>query len=328
MKAKMTLMFVLALSAVSVLAGPDLTGVDESFSPERLMDKVARRFERQTPVLTLRFDIIYRFLFLELFRAAEAVVCTSEGVWTTEDGRRIPVYMMRINIDTVEGADEKKEDQRVYIHDRIAAVLTRDDVSTLLYVRYANQFMNPVFGRSKTNHALKIYDLQDGDLDCFHYNFETRESESGLQNGDDLARQGREVSVLLKLVSAIYHGDRPHVETKTSPRIMVDMDGVVTPYAADSRPSECPIDWLPEDIETIEINLQPAPEATVKRGRINFWLTSLSELAGAKGENALIEHALRSPRWSMAPLMADYYMGLGRIRGKLTSLELGDLLFD
>jgi len=242
-----------------------------------------------------------------------------EGLWTNSlTGVLVPAYHINLAIDSLE-KPEARAKTRLVMHDSVDCVLTRPTVDTILYVRQADEVINPLLGRRTVNQHVDIYDFQSGRLDYYHHNHATDLIKTNMSGREDFDRQGREIAFLMQTMGRVYRGDTPHLNRKNSPTIYVDSYGKATQFFLQTSMERRSAELVRSKVPAIRADLlQTEGESAF----LSMWATSFDEMARGMKDDLLIQRAKESPDWSMVPLMADYDLVLGCIRSTLTGMLL------
>ena len=311
----LTTVVVAGLTAGSILA----------VTPEEREAELLTHFTATDPTVVVKYSLEYRLGGIRLMRVAQSEVRTTEGLWTTPGNpTNIPVFYMEATIDTYDQADDARR-KRISIHDRMVCVLTNPDADTLVYVRAADQYFNLPFSSTTSIKHLKVYNLESGSMDYYHEDYLHGVTNTILSGSTNLIQQGREVALLMKMMSAVYAKQAPHVVFTNSPKIFVDVDETVQPFVAQSRFCDSPVKIEGIRPDSLRVDVKPAPGIKIKRGgHLTIWITSLRELArGLQGE-PLIRAASESPSWSIIPLMFQYDLRIGSMYGIIRDIHVAE----
>ena len=306
----------------AIAAGAALmAGLIQAAEPEERIDAFRAQFDPTKPTVVVRYGLEYRFKSIRLIRVAQGVIRTTEGVWhSPAAGTNRPAFFMEASIDTYDQATGRRK--RVSIHDHMVSVLTNPDADTLLYIRSADQRMNPIFGQRRSSRHLKVYDLECGNMDYYHEDYLRGLTNSVLNGSTNLMRQGREVAGLMKLMSAVYLREQPPVTFTNSPTIYVDMDAEVRPFVAQTRFSQVRTAITDGRMPGLRVDVKTSPECKGAHGRLITWITSLRELSAKVKDADLIKAADESPPWSIVPLAFEYDLTIGCLYGAIQEIHV------
>lgn len=313
----------LRLSGIAALAG--LLAVLGA-TPGRAASAPGRewieRFTPTRPTLTARYEVAYRFLCFRLARVGTATLRATSGRWRHGvTGRKIPAYLVELTLRT-HNYRQSPEKCRVYVNDRLMAVLATPDFNTLVYLKHSDERFNPLFGHDRRTHTLHVYDLEAGRLDFYQRDFLTGAVQTNFTGAVDLASQGEAVRAALQTLAEVFYGRRPPLTARSDFRVHANLDGRAVPLAATTRRADAPLRLLGRRWPSLQVELQPAPEAgPVKWDEFTAWLVPFREVAAAARWEVMDDLAARTPEWSMLPLAADFGLGLGWLRCSLAEIS-------
>lgn len=288
------------------------------------VESLTDRFVPVRETLLLEYDVTYRILFIKLMNVACARVETTEGLWSGQGlnaGTANPVYFVRVRIRS-HNADEPEPGGMFYMDDTILAVVTRDDLNALIYVKRTRESMRPMLGPRKQADALTVYDLEHGDVRVCREDYLAGTVQTNLAGIPDLTAQGHRIAAILKKISAIYHGREAHISHDSDFRVYADVDGKGTPFTVRTTLTRAPLSLWDHNWHVIRAEVRPAPDVGHSKARdFTLWAVSLSDMADASGNTALQDTAAISPSWSMTPMVLDYELALGYIRCSLRTVR-------
>ena len=291
-------------------------------SYDEARDELKRDFIPTKETVVLKYEVVYKLMFIKLLKLASAVIKTTEGDWIREsDGTRIPVYLIEVSLNTLEDPDEKRK--RISLHDRFAAILSRDPVETICYMRNADQYFRPFFSNPTINHHFEVYDFQGDQLDFFYVNEETGEIVTNVTENAKIAQQGREISELLRVMSSVYYGETELLNYTNSPKVFIDINRKATPFVLRTIRDNINARPLNKPIEALQVSAIPE-EAIEDQRLFELWTASLMSVAECTDNERFQEIAAESPSWSMTPLLMDYDLKVGYIRCRFSDIELID----
>jgi hypothetical protein len=312
-----------AAALAGFLAAGAWGGAGAGISEDNLAS-LTEHFEPRKPTVILHYEMAFRLLFLELMQVAEARIEATEGLWTnTRTGEKTPACFIHLHLFSPHYDDPDRE-ERVQINNRVLSVVTMPEMDTLVYSKRTEERINPFFKKPTEYRNVHIYDLQDGEMSFYTRNFLTGEVSTNLDAAADFAGQGKEVATVLEMMSDIYYGRRRMISPDSDFRIHVNIEGTAIPYAADTEIDETPAEILGERRKALRVVIEPAREAPrgVKKKKFMLWTAPLCDLAEIADHDVLRELACAAPRWGMAPLVANFGLSLGYIRGTLTAIEV------
>lgn len=271
----------------------------------------------------MHYDISYRFLFLRIARLAAGRIDTTEGLWRNRaTGERVPVMLSEFDTHTMDREDEERRRARMSIHNTIFSVLTTPRLDTIYYVKRRDEHINPLFGAESRARFLEVYDLESGLLRFFRRDLLAGTETTNLVGTTDIARQGREIATMLRTMSDVFYGGRNLLGKEDGFRVYVNIEGVVTPFLVTTVLSETPMPIMGRRIPALRVDVEPAPKAHGRGRNVTIWMTSLKELAARVGAPELVALAAENPSWSMVPLVADYGLAIGYMRGHMTDIRI------
>jgi hypothetical protein len=304
------------LAALALVARGIAAPADLPDSPDALRG----RFVPAKPTIVVKYNVSYRFLFLTISRLACGTVEATEGLWRKQDGSSLPAALLEMAVDTPDRREAGRRD-RMSIHNRILSVLTMPDLDSLVYMKDADEILNPLFGSESRNRYVEVYDFEGGALRFRRIDALKETVQTNLVGASDLVRQGKEIPIMLKIMSAVYNGQRAMLTHDTAFRIHVNIDGVVTPFGVVTRRDDTPVRLLGQRLPALRVDVSPAPEAHGRGRTLELWTASFADVADYTGDTFLIRCADEAPDWNMIPLVADYGLAIGYVRGYMTSLS-------
>lgn len=289
---------------------------------KKLLSSIEQRFQQEGPTVVVEYDLDYRFLFIKLMNLATARVETSKGAWlNSATGRRQKARYVKANIDSND--DPESEDRgRVSTHREIFALFDMPEVETLLYVKKANEYVNPLFKTPKKAKYREVYDLQHDPLRFIRRDYLNDKVQTNLVGATELARQGEEIATTLQIISDVYAERREMLDEDSDVIIDVNIDGVVTPFEIITEKDNAPVRIDDEKVECLKAVIRPTEEADGRGRKAIVWAISFRDLAKLKDDADLMKVAEATKQWSMAPVAADYGLALGYIRASLKSITL------
>lgn len=285
------------------------------------LDRFAKKFDPLKPSVMIRYNVVYRFLGIKLIKVATATAVATEGQWEVPGKGKTPAFCVEAYLDTLEKKGEESR-KRVAIHDRMLVALSNPALDTYVFVRRANQYFNPLLGSARVVNHMKIYDMQSGKLEYGFEDYLTGVTNATLQGPFDLAKQGKEVAQLMKLMSAIYSGASGLVSFDTSPTIYADMDGTVREFKAKTSFERSPTILGGKRPRSLKVDLRTAKDSVGRPGRLVMWVISLSDAAAILNDERLKCSAETSPEWCMMPLAFDYDLALGSLFGEISEISV------
>ncbi len=306
------------LAAVAITCGP---GLSQEWDKTLLTD-IDERFKKEGPTVVVEYDLDYRFLFIKLMKLATARVETAEGSWLNSvTGRRQKARYIKANIDSDD--DPESEDRgRVSTHREIFALFDMPEVETLLYVKKANEYVNPLFKTPKKAKYREVYDLQDDPLRFIRRDYLNDKVQTNLVGATEIARQGEEIASTLQILADVYAERREMLDEDSDVIIDVNIDGVVTPFEIITEKDNAPVRINEEKVKCLKAVIRPTKEAEGRGRKAIVWAISFRDLAKLKDDADLMKVAELTKQWSMAPVAADYGLALGYIRASLKSITL------
>lgn len=286
------------------------------------IERLGMCFEPAKPTLSLSYDVDYRLLFLRIARLARATVQSTEGTWRNQvSGEALPAYLIRFQFDTLDEA-ESRERGRISIHRTILIALRRDDLDTIVYAKLADEFLNPLFVARQETRYFELYDFQPGTLRFRRRDFLTGAVQTNLAGGFDPSRQGREVGTTLRTLADVYAGRRAALTFRDAFTIYVNISGVATPFAMTTAREDLKLDFVDGPLPALKADLLPTPEAGNRGKPVALWSVPFGQIArqvDARRFEAAIPDA---PDWGMVPLIADYALAIGYVRGRLNGIDV------
>jgi len=288
-------------------------------------DEVLGRFVPLHPTLTLTYKVRYRFLFLNLMNVAKVEIDCTEGKWpNAASGEWVFANLVELRIHTLDDPSAAKRN-RISIHRRIATVLDSDkDQDTIVYMKEADEFLNPVFGSVSRTRFFEMYDMQYEPLRFQRRDLLKGTTQTNLVGDFELAGQGEEVGSMLRMVSAVHHGRKPMLDENSDFRLFVNIDGIVTPFSVTTERTETPRPVLGQTHPCLRARVRPAPEAEGRGNQVYLWAVSFAELAEFLEKKELAEMTERVSDWHMLPLVAEYGLAMGALRGHLSRVRVRD----
>jgi hypothetical protein len=306
--------------AAFLLTLPGIAPADEW--DKALVRQVEDRFTPTQPAILVDYDIDYRFLFIKLLSLARANVRAVKGTWlNSATGEKQKALLLKAKIDS--GDDPESEDRRrVSTHRHITAVLKMPEAETLVYIKKADEYVNPLFKNPKEAKYREIYDMQSGQLRFIRRDYLNDTVQTNLVGAQNLARQGEEIATTLKIISDVYHGRREMLDKETDVTVDINIDGVVTPFRITTEKDEAPVRINDEDLPCLRTVIRPTEEAEGRGSKAIVWAMSFRDLAEIKGDPELMAVAETTKKWSMVPLAADYGLALGYVRAGVTGVTV------
>lgn len=288
-------------------------------------DDILGRFVPLHPTLSLTYKVRYRFLFLNLMNIATVEIDCTEGKWPNEvSGEWVNANLVELRIHTLDDPSAEKRN-RISIHRRIATVLDSDkDQDTLVYLKEADEFLNPVFGSVSRTRFFEMYDMQYEPLRFQRRDLLQGTLQTNLVGDSELSGQGEEVGSMLRVLSDAHHGRQPMLNDSSSFRLYVNIDGVVTPFSVSTERARTPHAVLGGTHPCLKARVRPAPEAKGRGSQVLLWAISFAELAQFLEKKELAEMTERVSNWHMLPLVAEYGLAMGALRGHLSRVMVLD----
>lgn len=307
-----------ALAAVAITGG---AGLCHEWDKTLLTD-IDERFKKEGPTVVVEYDLDYRFLFIKLMNLATARVETAEGTWLNSvTGRRQKARYIKANIDSDD--DPESEDRgRVSTHREIFALFNMPEVETLLYVKKANEYVNPLFKTPKKAKYREVYDLQHDPLRFIRRDYLNNKVQTNLVGATEIARQGEEIASTLQIISDVYAERREMLDEDSDVIIDVNIDGVVTPFEIITEKDKAPVRFKDKKLKCLKAVIRPTKEAEGRGKKATVWTISFRDLAEFKDDSELGKVADTTKTWSMVPVAADYGLALGYIRASLKRITL------
>jgi len=288
-------------------------------------DEILGRFVPLHPTLSLTYKVRYRFLFLNLMNVARVEIDCTEGKWPdAASGEWVFANLVELRIHTLDDPSSGRR-SRVSIHRRIATVLNSDkDQDTLMYLKEADEFLNPVFGSVSRTRFFEMYDMQYEPLRFQRHDLLRGTLQTNLVGDFELSGQGEEVGSMLRVLSDVHHGRQPMLDDVSSFRLYVNIDGVVTPFSVSTERARTPHAVLGRTHPCLRARVRPAPEAEGRGNQVLLWAISFAELSEFLEEKELAEMTERVSNWHMLPLVAEYGLAIGALRGHLSRVRVVD----
>lgn|GEM_PF-5089585 len=304
---------ILAMHGRLAQAGPDemISGMKENFSPSR-------------PPVLVQYEVVYRLLGLRLVRVARAQATGAEGEWSSE-GRKSAAFFVEASLDTLERPGEEAR-KHVAIHDRMVVALSNPDLETYIFVRRARQWFNPLVGQSRVVDHVKVYDMRSGELHYLFEDYVSGATNTALDGTADMARQGREVAILMKLMSQVYRSGTQEISFANSPAIYADMDGTARRFRARTSFERSPVALKGKKPRVLRVELRTEKDGGRRPGRLVIWVMSLTDVSLALGDERLCAEARVAKDWCVVPLAFDYDLAVGSLYGSLTDVRVMDEL--
>lgn len=288
-------------------------------------DESLDRFVPLYPTLSLTYEVRYRFLFLNLMNVATVEIECTEGKWpNAASGEWVNANLVELRIHTLDDPAAEKRN-RISIHRRIATVLDSDkDQDTLVYLKEADEFLNPVFGSVSRTRFFEMYDMQFEPLHFLRRDLLQGTLQTNLVGDFELSGQGKEVGSMLRVLSDVHHGRQPMLNDSSSFRLYVNIDGIVTPFSVATEMARTPHAVLGRAHSCLRARVRPAPEAKGRGSQVLLWAVSFAELAEFLDKKELAAMTDRVSNWHMLPLVAEYGLAMGALRGHLSRVRVMD----
>ncbi|NCC51936.1 MAG: hypothetical protein EOM20_12065 [Spartobacteria bacterium] len=290
---------------------------------EAIFDAVRARFIPDKPTISVEYAVDYRLLFLKLFHIANARVDTTEGYWVyagTQEKAAVCLVEMYLTSHTDERDPERGW---IYLKNHIMTVMTMPDLDSIIFIKHLDERIDPPFKSAKRTKTLHVYDLESGMLNYRLYDYLSDTLSTNLTGSFDLAKQGADISNILKIMSGIYYGKEELIHPDTDFRLHMSVDdGVIIPLVLDTRPDTTPIKLFGSRMDALRVKIEPERGAQVRnRKEFIIWAASLQDVARQADDLHLEQLAIKVPDWSMVPLVIDHGLSLGYIRCGLTGIH-------
>jgi hypothetical protein len=284
---------------------------------------IKERFEPTQPTVALDYHINYRFLFLTIKHLANATICATEGQWTYKNGRTTNATMVSFAFDTLENVKDRRKG-RFSVHRNVIAILTMPDLDTLLYVKQAYEYVRPLFAAPKELHFREVYDFQGSTLNFRREDYLEDTVQTNLIGSFELAKQGEEIATMLELMADVYYGRRSMITEDEDVQISANINGIGTPFDVTTRRQHAPMETFSIATNAVRLDIVPAPEAKGRGKDVALWGVGFTDLA-TRSDNAEMRQLGRTaPQWNMVPLVGDYGLSLGYVRGILQDVRITD----
>ena len=137
-----------------------------------------------------------------------------------------------------------------------------------------------------------------------------------------VTRQGKEVSVFLKLIAEAYQSDKPASLCDPKRPVYIYTDGDLVPFALRIRDRKTNLAILNTVVPALYLKAHPTKDARGKGREFEMWTASFLDVSEKTREKGLIALAHDSLSWSMIPLIIDLGLPIGTIRGVLSDMRI------
>ena len=285
---------------------------------------IESRFSAGAVPVTMTYDVVYRFLGLELADVGQVTVTTTVGTWRhAASGQTIPALLMVTRIDSPDSG-RPGERRRVSIHDRIMSVLTVPGLEALVFTRESDLHLNPVIGRSKDVRQVSSYDTQSGQLAFRQDDLVAGSVRTNITNPEVMLDLSRRIGPLMAgLVHQCRDTNVAAAGRAEAARIGVNMDGRAVSLLIKTYPQRSPACLDRQRPASLCLTTEAEPGSGVKPRDFHAWNVPFDRLASWHDDPALAEAVRAAPVESIVPLVLDYELALGSIRATMTSVRAG-----
>lgn len=281
-------------------------------------------FTPANPTVSLKYLVTYRFLFITLSRMAEVKIRATDGHWKPDDkSDPVKATFIEFTFDSLDNPESGKRG-RMSIHNRIITVMTMPELEPIVYLKDTDEIINPLFGHEVIAKYREVYDFRSGKLDFSREDQINSTVQTNLVGEFDLTGQGKEIPTVLTLMSKVYHGKKNGIDRDDNTRIFVNIDGMITPFILTAGEKLRDVELLDTKLKAVKVRIEPAPDAEGRGRPLSLWATSYLDLAKSRNSPRMIENALGAPEWNMVPLIADYSLAIGYVRGYITDVAVND----
>lgn len=280
------------------------------------------RFKPTEPTIALTYRVSYRIMDIEITQIAVARIGVTIGLWEgAEGGPPHPATLVDFALDTLEEREsDRQRNIHVVLHNKVLSVLRRPELDAVVFAKRTDQSLRFLWNRKQADN-LERYDLESGELRYHRIDYLTGTETTNLVGHLELAREGKEVCRLLRLAHEAYVQEvsRGQVLTKDVP-VHLYIQGDLVPYAIKVRQKNATIRLIGHAFRTLRLWAYPLRKASGPAYGCEAWILSFRDLAAQVEPRCLDAFGEDVAEWLMVPLIAEFDLPLGRVRGLLTTI--------